>query len=77
MSSIFNEYLTALGWAVTGAISMAISLAILLKIFSWLTPIDEWKEIREKNYAVAIIIAAVIIAFGIVVAVAILPSFTS
>lgn len=77
MSSVFTQYLIALGWAITGAISMAISLAILIKLFSLLTPIDEWQEIRQKNYAVAIILAAVIIAFGIVVAVAILPSFSN
>lgn len=64
---IFEEYLITFGWALTGAISMAISLGLGLKIYDFLTPIDEWEEIKKGNIGVAIIVAAVIITFGIVV----------
>lgn len=70
---ILVEYLITFGWAFTGAISMAFALGMMLKIFDWLTPIDEWEEIRKGNITVAIILAAVIIAFAIVIASVITP----
>lgn len=64
---IFREYLITLGWALTGAISMALALGVGLKIYHWLTPIDEWEEIKKGNIGVAIIVAAVVISFAIVI----------
>jgi uncharacterized membrane protein YjfL (UPF0719 family) len=32
---------------VVGAVSLAFGLGILLRVFDWLTPIDEWEEIRK------------------------------
>jgi len=34
---------------------MAAGLAILLKVFDWLTPINEWAEIEKGNLSVAVI----------------------
>ena len=65
--TIFREYLITLGWAITGAIAMAIALPILLTVFAKFTPIDEWEEIKKGNVGVAIIIAALIIGFAIVI----------
>ena len=71
-----REFGITLCWALVGAISMGISLAILLKIFTFLTPsIDEMEEIKKGNIAVAIMLAAVILAFGVVVAFTIMPNF--
>lgn len=61
------QYLITFGWALTGAISMALSLSILLKIFSWITPIDEWKEIEKGNMSMAIVLAAVILGTALVI----------
>ncbi len=48
--------------------------AVALKVFTALTPnLDEMEELRKGNWAVAIVLAAVILAMGIVVAVTILP----
>ena len=52
---------------------MACGLGILLKVFDWLTPIDEWAEIKKGNISVAIIMAAVILALGIAIGFAIMP----
>ena len=52
---------------------MALSLAILITIFSKLTPINEWEEIEKGNMAVAIIMASVLIGGAIVIAVTVLP----
>ncbi|MDD3970058.1 MAG: hypothetical protein PHI91_02605 [Candidatus Pacebacteria bacterium] len=41
MLYIIEQYLITFGWAITGAISMAIALSLLLKIFTWVTPINE------------------------------------
>jgi uncharacterized membrane protein YjfL (UPF0719 family) len=72
---ILTNYLTLLGWAVVGAIAMAIALALLLRVFAWLTPVDEWAELRQGNVAMAIVMGAVIVAFALVIAAA-LPSPT-
>ena len=64
---ILIQYLITFGWALTGAISMAIALSILLKIFSWITPIDEWKEIEKGNISVAIVLASVILGTAMVI----------
>lgn len=70
---VFKEYLTAIGWAVTGAVSMAVALAILLRVFAWITPLNEWEEIRNGNLSVGIVVGSVIIAFAIVVAAVLAP----
>ena len=57
--------------AVVGALSMALALAILLKVFSKLTPMDEWEEIKKGNLAAALVVAAVVVAFALVVSAAI------
>jgi uncharacterized membrane protein YjfL (UPF0719 family) len=72
---ILSDYLVTLGWAVVGAVGMAIALMLLLRVFTWLTPVDEWAELRQGNLAVAIVLAAVVIAFALVV-VAAIPSAT-
>jgi uncharacterized membrane protein YjfL (UPF0719 family) len=68
---VLADYLTTLGWAVVGAIAMAIALALLLRVFAWLTPVDEWAELRQGNVAIAIVVGAAIVAFALVVAAAI------
>jgi uncharacterized membrane protein YjfL (UPF0719 family) len=70
---MLTEYLMALGWAVVGTAAMAIALVILVRVFTWLTPIDEWAELRQGNVAVAIVVGAVVIAFALVVAATITP----
>jgi uncharacterized membrane protein YjfL (UPF0719 family) len=64
---ILAQFLLALGWGLVGAVTMAVSLVLLLKIFTWLTPLDEWAELRSGNVAIAIVLAAVIVAFALVV----------
>ncbi|MDB5225158.1 MAG: hypothetical protein JWL87_110 [Candidatus Adlerbacteria bacterium] len=65
---IFTQYFITFGWAITGAISMAISLGILVKLFSFITPINEWEELRQGNMAVAIVMAAVVFGAALVIA---------
>ena len=73
MPRVLIDYLTAIGWGVVGAVSLAFGLGILLRVFDWLTPIDEWEEIKKGNTSVAIIMAAVILALGIAIGFAIMP----
>jgi uncharacterized membrane protein YjfL (UPF0719 family) len=73
MGRVLADYGTAIGWGIVGAVSMAAGLAILLKVFDWLTPINEWAEVQKGNMAVAIIMAAVIVALGVAVGFAIMP----
>lgn len=62
-----------LGYGIAAALVMSIALGILVKIWNWLTPVDEWEEVRKGNISIGIILAAVIIAFGLVVSAAISP----
>ncbi|EKD33216.1 MAG: hypothetical protein ACD_76C00068G0013 [uncultured bacterium] len=67
MLFILKQYLITFGWAITGAISMAVSLGIMLKILSWITPIDEWEELKKGNMAVGIFLMAVVIGTAFVI----------
>ena len=73
MALLIVDYLKAFGWGLVGASTMAVSLWLLLKVFTWLTPIDEWEELRKGNLGIAIIMAAVIIGFAIVVGFMVAP----
>ena len=46
--SILIDYLKLIGWGAVGILTMALSLWILLSIFTWLTPVDEWDEIKKE-----------------------------
>lgn len=46
---------------------MSLALTILVKVWNWITPIDEWEELKKGNIAVAMVLSAVIIAFAIVI----------
>ena len=67
------DYLKTFGWGVMGAITLAVSLWILLRVFTWLTPVDEWEELKKGNLGIAIVMAAVIVGFAIVVASMVAP----
>ncbi|MEI6040490.1 MAG: DUF350 domain-containing protein [Candidatus Berkelbacteria bacterium] len=70
---ILTQYLITFGWGLTGAITMAIALPVLLWVFDKFTPINEWEEIKKGNIGVSLILVALIIGFAIVMAVSILP----
>jgi uncharacterized membrane protein YjfL (UPF0719 family) len=71
---ILRAYAITFGWALVGSVSMGIGIIIALKMFDFSTrDVDEWALIKQGNIAMAIIIAAVIIALGIVVSSAMHP----
>ena len=71
---IFSGYLITFGWAIVGSIGMGLGIIIALKMFDLSTSkIDEWELIKQGNIAMAIVLAAVIISVGIVVAGAVHP----
>jgi uncharacterized membrane protein YjfL (UPF0719 family) len=71
--SILIDYLKLIGWGAVGIVTMAVSLWILLMLFTWLTPVDEWDELKKGNVAIAIVMASVIIGFALVISSAIAP----
>jgi len=73
MLYILEQYLITFGWALTGAISMAIALSLLVKVFMYITPIDEWEEVKKGNIGVSIIIASVIIGTALVIGLTVMP----
>ena len=71
---ILIAYLITFGWALVGSISMAIALVLSLTIFNFLNRgVNEWKLIQEGSIPMSIVLAAVILATGIVVGNAIRP----
>lgn len=71
---ILTAYLVTFGWALVGSASMGVGLAISLAIFNLLNKgVDEWALIREGSIPMAIVLAAVVLASGIVVGSAIKP----
>ena len=73
MLYILEQYLITFGWALTGAISMAIALSLLVKVFMYITPIDEWEEVKKGNIGVSIIIASVVIGTALVIGLTVMP----
>jgi uncharacterized membrane protein YjfL (UPF0719 family) len=74
MPAIFTAYLITFGWAIVGSVSMGLGIIITLRLFDLSTRnVDEWALIKQGNIPMAIILAAVIISLGIVVAAAIHP----
>lgn len=67
MNPIIQNFGLMLGYGVGGALMMSLALAILVKVWNWITPIDEWEELKKGNMAVAMVLSAVIIAFAIVI----------
>ncbi|UCH62759.1 MAG: DUF350 domain-containing protein [Fidelibacterota bacterium] len=64
----FILYLRAIGWALAVSIGFSLGTAIAVWIFSLISrDIDEWAEIRNKNYGVAAIFVAMIVMIGLLV----------
>lgn len=68
-----RNYALLFGYAIVGALAMSAALAIIVKIWNALTPLDEWEELKKGDMAVAVVLASVIIGFSAVVCFAILP----
>jgi uncharacterized membrane protein YjfL (UPF0719 family) len=74
MQDIFTAYLITFGWAIVGSLSMGIGILLTLKIFAFSTrEVDEWALVKQGNMSIAVILAAVIISLGLVVASAVRP----
>lgn len=74
MNDILMAYLITLGWAIVGSVSMGIGIIITLKLFDFSTrDVDEWQLIKDGNIAMSLVMVAVILALGMVVAAAVHP----
>lgn len=74
MNGIWTAYLVTFGWAIVGSVAMGLGIVIAVKLFEVSTRgVDEWQLIKENNIAMAIIMAAVILSVGIVIASAVQP----
>ncbi len=69
LEQLLIAYAITFGWAIVGSVSMGVGVFLSLKLFTLATRgVDEWKLIREGNVPMGIILAALIIAIGYVVA---------
>ncbi len=61
-------YLRTIGWALAVSIGFSMGTAIAIWIFALISrDIDEWAEIKNKNYGVAAIFIALIVMIGLLV----------
>ena len=61
-------YLRTIGWALAVSIGFSMGTAIAVWIFALISKdIDEWDEIKNKNYGVAAILVALIVMIGLLV----------
>jgi len=69
-----SAYAITFGWAIIGSVSMGIGIALALKLFTLSTPrLDEWELIKQGNLAMAVVLASIIVAVGVVIASAVRP----
>ena len=74
MPDILLAYLVTFGWAIVGSVAMGLGIIIAIKLFDLSTRgVDEWQLIREGNMAMAVVLAAVILALGLVVSAVVQP----
>lgn len=73
MENVLKNYAVFLGYAIIGSLAMSLGLAIVIKVWNWLSPIDEWEELKKGNMAVAVVVASVIVGFSLVICFAVLP----
>ena len=68
MGGIWMAYAITFGWAIVGALAMALGNIIVLKVFDLSTrKIDEWELIKQNNTSIAIIFASMILSLGYVI----------
>ncbi len=61
-------YLRTIGWALAVSIGFSLGTAIAVWVFALISrDIDEWAEIKNKNYGVAAIFVAMIVMIGLLV----------
>ncbi|GEM_PF-1352403 len=69
IGDVLRAYAITFGWALVGSVSMGLGVIITLKLFTVCTRnVDEWALIKAGNIPMAIILAALILSLGIVVA---------
>jgi len=72
MTEILYAYAVTFGWAIVGSVAMGLGIIIALKLFDLSTRnVDEWELIKQGNMAMAMILSAIVISLGIVIAAAI------
>ena len=72
-SAFFFNLLIMFAYGISAALMLSIAFWILFKAWSWISPIDDWEELKKGNVAVAIVTASIFLSLAIVVAAAIIP----
>ena len=68
MQQFVFELGRSFAWAVLSALAMGVSLGVVIKIFDIFTPgLNEVEELRKGNLAVGVVLAAVVVATGVVI----------
>jgi len=67
-SDTLMQYLRTIGWGLAVSIGFSLGTAIAIWIFGLVSrDINEWAEIKNRNYGVAAIFVALIVMIGLLV----------
>ena len=73
---LWARYLELLGWILVASVGFSVGVALAIKLFDWFsTDIDEWEEIKQKNWGFTLIIGLLIFMIGLIVIAIILNVF--
>lgn len=68
IADLVSKWLVALGWIFVASVGFAFGVGISIKVFDWLTKdINEWEEVKNKNYVVGAILIALIVMIGLII----------
>lgn len=71
METLLQEFARTFGWSIVAALCMGLGTGLAIKLFDVMTPgVDEMQELKNGNTAVATVLAAVVLATGFVIGMA-------
>ncbi len=71
MTRLLLDWAMTFGWALVGGVAMAVAFFVFIKLFDLLTPsLEEFKELKKGNLAVAVFMAGLVLGFALVVSTA-------
>ena len=61
------QFVRSFAWAIIAAVSFALAMGLAIKVFNCISKdIDEWEEIKNGNWGVAMILTAIVLSVGLV-----------
>ena len=66
ISEYATYFVDSIVYVLIDAVAISIGIAIVLRLVVWFVPLKKWEAIRENGLALAIILSAALLVFGII-----------